>query len=352
MSFFLALAVSLLVVLAAAALIALVALRRSMRGRPGMAEQWLKDDMPAPVTYMDADGVVCRMNRRAQAFFGLGEDDPAGIAVADLLPDMVAPLFLYHLQMREEEARIPMLFIADSFDDVSASRVRHGYCLTPVKSRDKWPNGYLMIVVDVADEGSSFLNRGDMLKKRFSGKDIATQIKNAVMEDQSSCLEEDRILGLLLDKQALDQAIGSAPGQMAVAVSAKLKKAEIVDRRSRALLVEDNNTIRRVMTTIVEKAGFDVDQAVDGSAAVEKCRSNQYDVILMDMLMPIMEGDAAAKKIRSLPEQQAKNTPIVAVSSSDSEEMHQRAKDAGMDAYLVKPFTIEQLKSVLKMVQM
>jgi len=114
------------------------------------------------------------------------------------------------------------------------------------------------------------------------------------------------------------------------------------------LLVEDNKTNQQFMSILLKKYGLTFDIAVDGLAAIESFKTNEYDMILMDENMPNMNGSEATKNIRSLQrEQNLKYTPIVALTANAIKGDEQRFIDAGMDDYLSKPVNKERLTEVL-----
>ena len=117
------------------------------------------------------------------------------------------------------------------------------------------------------------------------------------------------------------------------------------------LLVEDNEMNREIAEEILEEAGIIVDTAEDGTVAVEKMKNyktGQYDLILMDIQMPLMNGYEAAKAIRSLSDPEAANITIIAMTANAFEEDRQEALNAGMNEHLAKPIDIEKLKSTLE----
>jgi two-component system sensor histidine kinase/response regulator len=111
------------------------------------------------------------------------------------------------------------------------------------------------------------------------------------------------------------------------------------------LLVEDNAINREVATELLEEAGCQVDTAEDGAQAVAMARRRAYDLILMDVHMPVMDGLAAARAIRALPERNA--TPIVALTASAFNEDRRSCVDAGMNDHIAKPIEPEALFATL-----
>lgn len=117
------------------------------------------------------------------------------------------------------------------------------------------------------------------------------------------------------------------------------------------LLAEDNELNQEIAVTILEEAGCTVDVASDGAQAVEKvrhCGDNPYDLILMDIQMPVMDGIEAAKAIRSMDNLHLAGLPIVAMTANAFEEDRQRVLSAGMNGHLGKPIDIGKLFSTLQ----
>jgi signal transduction histidine kinase/DNA-binding response OmpR family regulator len=120
----------------------------------------------------------------------------------------------------------------------------------------------------------------------------------------------------------------------------------LVFEHSKLLVVEDNLVNLFYLETILADFGFEIDKAMDGLEAVQKCRENSYDLILMDVQMPKLDGISASKIIRK---ELNLNTPIIAQSANTVQKDIDACYLAGMNAYIAKPFTIEQLTNKLSL---
>ena len=117
------------------------------------------------------------------------------------------------------------------------------------------------------------------------------------------------------------------------------------------LVVEDNAINLRLITAALTRGGHHVDSAMDGAAALVKFREKKYDVILMDIMMPVMDGLTATKEIRKIEQETlpdaASKVKIVAITANAFEDDRSKFFEAGMDYYLNKPVDIEELNKIL-----
>ena len=120
------------------------------------------------------------------------------------------------------------------------------------------------------------------------------------------------------------------------------------------LLAEDNELNMEIAEFMLQNEGADVSKAWNGQEAVELFRNSEpgeFDVILMDIMMPVMDGYEAAKMIRSLDREDAKKIPIIAMTANAFTEDRIRAKEAGMDEHLSKPIVIDEvIRTILRCV--
>lgn len=119
------------------------------------------------------------------------------------------------------------------------------------------------------------------------------------------------------------------------------------------LMVDDNEINLEIGMEVLKDAGYCVETAADGSLAVEKvkhAKPGTYDLILMDLQMPVMNGFDAAKSIRALEDPRLSGIPIVALSANAFSEDKKMALNSGMNAHLPKPIDIEQLYGVIEQI--
>lgn len=114
------------------------------------------------------------------------------------------------------------------------------------------------------------------------------------------------------------------------------------------LLVEDNVLNQRIVLFSLKKLNHAVTIANNGLEAIEKFKEDNFDLILMDIMMPVMDGLEATTKIREVEEciKAEKRTPIIALTANTMDNDRTKCLSYGMDEYLAKPFDIEKLKVV------
>ena len=144
----------------------------------------------------------------------------------------------------------------------------------------------------------------------------------------------------------------TAIGHMQTAEEQDILPGKNADFRGRhILLVEDNELNREIAMTILHEYGFLVDIAENGAVAVEKVRTadpGRYDLVLMDVQMPVMDGYTATRRIRALKDPARAAVPIVAMTANVFEEERKQAFDCGMNGFLSKPIVVEELIDALK----
>ena len=150
----------------------------------------------------------------------------------------------------------------------------------------------------------------------------------------------------------LRETLMSALGQKLTDASQELlpeKNADFQDRH--ILLVEDNELNREIAQEILREYGFRVDTAENGEVAVEKVSTaapGSYDLVLMDVQMPVMDGYTATRKIRALDDPARAKLPILAMTANAFDEDRRNALESGMNGFLSKPIVIGDLVQELR----
>ena len=128
---------------------------------------------------------------------------------------------------------------------------------------------------------------------------------------------------------------------------------EISFEGMRALLVEDNMVNMEIAQMLLAQAGFLIETAENGEIALEMTAASEhgyYDVILMDIQMPVMDGYMATKAIRNLPDTRLASIPIIAMTANAFQEDKKKAEEVGMNGHITKPLDIPSMKATLQQV--
>ncbi len=104
------------------------------------------------------------------------------------------------------------------------------------------------------------------------------------------------------------------------------------------LVVDDEEKIRLIIKKYAEFEGYDISEAADGMEAIEKCKENDYDLIILDVMMPELDGFSACKEIKKF-----KDIPVIMLSARGEEYDRIHGFEAGIDDYVVKPFSPKEL---------
>ena len=167
----------------------------------------------------------------------------------------------------------------------------------------------------------------DVITEKGVGTEFIVRVKFAVVDSPAIIEEPAQIDGTLAEDAAQ------------VDESDEMLAAKI-------LLVDDIEVNREIATMMLEQFGFTVETAIDGRDALDKALKNSYDVILMDVQMPIMNGYESARAIRAA----GNTTPILAMTANAMPEDIKAARDAGMDDHIAKPLDLPKMIATIRRV--
>lgn len=119
--------------------------------------------------------------------------------------------------------------------------------------------------------------------------------------------------------------------------------APLLPERARILVADDDITLVRVLETVLHGDGYDVDPAYDGQDAVAKATAREYDLVLMDIQMPLLDGLAACRQLRAV--ERYKSTPFIVLTARTRQEDMNEAFAAGFTDYIRKPFALPQVRA-------
>jgi signal transduction histidine kinase/ligand-binding sensor domain-containing protein/CheY-like chemotaxis protein len=161
----------------------------------------------------------------------------------------------------------------------------------------------------------------------------------------AACMPKPVRMGAMLDSIDRVFAIETRVFAASDAVRPAPAAATASMRPLRVLLVEDNVVNQKIAATYLKRLGCEVAIAPDGEQAVQACTALCYDLVLMDMQMPVMDGFEATRRIRAA-ETNGRRTPIVALTADAMMGARERCLEAGVDDYLTKPLELSRLREV------
>jgi len=115
-------------------------------------------------------------------------------------------------------------------------------------------------------------------------------------------------------------------------------------RKASVLIVDDEQFLRQILGRIVRREGYDVDEAVDGIDALSRMKDHQYDIVISDIRMPMMDGIELLKRIRAT----HYDTAVVLITAYAGEYVERDMIDAGADFYITKPFKNVEIAQALQ----
>lgn len=202
------------------------------------------------------------------------------------------------------------------------------------------------VLVDWSLPGMNGLELMHALQAHHVGHFPKIIMISALMRDELMQLVRQRLLqpDVVLHKPVTQSVLLEALlGQQVASQVTTTAQSQALCFKGRVLVAEDNEVNQLVIRDLLENLGVEVDMASNGAEAVQQCRRQAYDLVLMDIQMPIMDGFEAAKVIRSFNAQ----LPIIALSAAVMQQDKRLSVEAGMQGHLAKPIDMELLTATL-----
>ena len=268
---------------------------------------------------------------------------------------------LEHRIIYSDEAKLKQLVLYLANNAVTYTKPG-GSVFMSVSEREFHPNHYALYQITVADTGIGI------------NKDFISRIFEPFSREKNTTLSgiHGTGLGLTIAKNIVDLLGGTIEASSSVGkgstfvatfhfhVRPETLQTSAADNAAPApagktiLLVEDNEINQEIETELLQELGFTIESAADGRIAVEMVegsRPGYYDLILMDIQMPFMDGWQAARTIRKLENPALAGIPIIALSANVFESDVRTSMECGMDAHLAKPIDIPLLLKTMEEVQ-
>jgi signal transduction histidine kinase/ActR/RegA family two-component response regulator len=191
---------------------------------------------------------------------------------------------------------------------------------------------------------AKFTQVDSSISRQFGGTGLGLAISRRIVEQMGGVIGVESQLGSG-SRFRFDVHLRPADDDVEPAPAPTMTAAGQIGH-ARILLAEDNGTNRLVVTRMLERMGHRVDSVSNGREAVEAVSAFPYDIVLMDMMMPEMDGLAATQAIRALPGP-AGRVPVVGLTANVLTTDEQACRAAGMNAFLTKPVTSDRLRETL-----
>lgn len=198
-----------------------------------------------------------------------------------------------------------------------------------------------VIVVAYAGTRIGLIVDQQVRKQEVVIKNLGSLLSKVRYAAGSTILGDGRVI-LILDVAEVVKGASSAQQAGGRSVIAE----QLVNKEKRILVVEDSNVVRRRIAGILREGGFQVDEAVNGKDGLDKAKREPYDLVTVDIMMPVMDGYELARRLRE--EQRYRTVPIIVISSRSDDIDKRRGFEAGIDDYITKPFAEAQILTTVR----
>lgn len=269
------------------------------------------------------------------------------------------------LQLRYDES-LPRLFkgdpvrLAQVITNLAGNAIKfteHGQVTIAVKS-DGTAGSKHLINFEIQDTGigiasekletifERFSQADDDTTRKFGGTGLGLSIARSLVDLMKGTLS---VTSALNKGSVFTFTITMEPGVRIATTPPSDEATSLPALEANILLVEDNLVNQVVARSFLRKWGIRVDLATDGEQATTKILTKQYDLVLMDVQMPVMDGFEATQRIRSMDDPYFQRVPIIALTASVMLGMKEKIMEVGMDAFVGKPFDPDELYKTIVM---
>ena len=248
---------------------------------------------------------------------------------------------------------------------------KHGHVEFILRREGNSPSGHMGLLLIVRDDGigispkfqsrifEPFEREDTSLTGRVPGSGLGMAICKAIVDSLGGTISVRSRQGAGTEfvvhfALRLQEDRKEEPGKKTVSKYQVFSETRRIDHSARntarVLLVEDNVMNREIAARLIRHIGYNVDRAEDGEQACDILEHGHmlYDAVLMDIRMPVLDGYAATRKIRESTDPAVRSIPIIAMTADAFDEDIDKAREAGMNAFISKPVELETLRSVLE----
>ena len=270
------------------------------------------------------------------------------------------------------DEKVPAILNGDSIrvSQILFNLISNAVKFTPIKGKirlkikfDKEEAGFYNIKVVVKDSGigiphdklesifDPFIQVSNDTARKYGGTGLGLTIIKKIINIMNGQIEVKSKLDVgtkFIVNLPFTKENSKTVGSESLLVNDKLVVHANEEKRTKVLLAEDNKINQILVQKVLSKFNFDCVIVENGKLAVEAIVDDRFDIVLMDIMMPVMDGYEASMSIRNLTDETKKNIPIIALTAVVTGSVIDACFSAGINKYLSKPFEAEELYNVIK----